>query len=161
MAKKEENKPQVVAPRTQEDLERRLADDHEPDSAVNTGTVLVNPNPFGDEAYAGTDPIYQNHANDTEKPYRASKGAEKKAEDLVREAHTLDEDDDDVVKDTGMGGKARRTVIQSPVQSMNAADYESAPEPEESTDEEEPDADSSGDPTVPPPAPQNPSGSNS
>jgi hypothetical protein len=110
-------------PRTQEDLEARLGDDHVPASAVNEGTVLVNPNPFGSEAYAGTDPIYQNHANDTEKPFRASKGAEKKAEDQVRNAHKL-AGDAEVVDDSGLGGKAERTRIQTPVQSMNAAESE-------------------------------------
>jgi hypothetical protein len=116
-------KPYITEPRTQKDLEERLSRDHVPASAVNEGSLLVNPNPFGSEAYVGTDPIYQNHASDTEKPLNASKGVEKKAEEQLRNAHKFS-DDDEVVDDAGFGGKAARTRVQSPVQSMNAADYE-------------------------------------
>lgn len=130
-------KPEYTQPRTQTDLEARLAD--EPPAA----SVVVNPNPFGDEAYAGTDPIYQNYANDTEKPLRAAKGVEKKAEDQIREAHKF-ADDADVVDDHGLGGKAARANVAS------SATVEPEPEPAP----EEPDTSGGGNPSVPPPAPQ-------
>lgn len=104
------------------DLEARLADGYEPDSVINSGVVVVNPNPFGSGDYAGTDPMYQNHANDTEKPYRATEGTEKKSEDLVRDLHKFSEDDT-VVDSPATGGKAVQTQVEQPVQSMNAADY--------------------------------------
>lgn len=133
-------KPEYTQPRTQTDLEARLAD--EPPAA----SVVVNPNPFGDEAYAGTDPIYQNHANDTEKPLRAAKGVEKKAEDQIREAHKF-ADGADVVDDHGLGGKAARAnVASSTTEQEDAAAPEPAPE--------EPDTSGGGNPSVPPPAPQ-------
>ena len=104
----EEKKEQVTEPSlAQQDLERRQAEDYVPDAAVKT--VTVNPNPFGYEAYAGTDPIYQNHANETEVPYESEDGPEKVAEEKVKELYSLDDvDEDDVVEDYGLGGKARR-----------------------------------------------------
>lgn len=38
------------------------------------------------EGYIGVDPIYQNHANDTEKPYASEGGGDKLAEEAYREA---------------------------------------------------------------------------
>lgn len=108
---------QVTKPSAaQEDLERRQADDYVPDAAVKT--VTVNPNPFGNEAYAGVDPIYQNHANDTEKPLAAQDGPEKVAEENVKKLYSLDNvAKEDVVDDYGQGGKARRAA--SPVVEPN------------------------------------------
>jgi hypothetical protein len=47
----------------------------------------VNPDHLPtDEGYVGVDPIYQNHANDTEKPYAAEGGADGLAEDAYADA---------------------------------------------------------------------------
>ena len=100
--KKEERKPVYTKPTTQVDLERRQAEDYESDLVVNRNTV--NPNPFGAEDYAGTDPIYQNHADDTHKPLAAGDGPEAKAE---KEVKKLYETDGELVDDFGMGGKAK------------------------------------------------------
>lgn len=72
------------------DAERRLELDNEnPDVHVVQPT---NPNHFGEGAYVGTDPIYQNYANDTEKPLAATSGPEKAALDALRaEADSSDE----------------------------------------------------------------------
>jgi hypothetical protein len=105
---KADDKPYLTKPTSQVDLETRLEDGYKPDSDVSDRRV-VNPNPFGAEDYASTDPIYQNHANDTEKPYRAEEGADKQAEQVVRDLHDLDGlDDSEVTEDHGMGGKAQR-----------------------------------------------------
>lgn len=113
----DKNKPYSTKPNTQLDLEARLSDDYTPESNVGN-TVTVNPNPYGSEAYVGTDPIYQNHANDTEKPYAAKSGAEKKAEEQVKELYSLDDvDDDQIVDDYGFGGKARVAVQAVPTAS--------------------------------------------
>lgn len=109
MAENEKQEEEYVTTpfNAQLDLERRQEEGYKPDSVL--GTVTVNPNPFGYEEYAGTDPIYQNHANDTEVPYAAEEGPEKVAEDNVKELYSLDDvDDDEVVEDYGLGGKARR-----------------------------------------------------
>lgn len=146
---KDENKPYITQPRTQTDLEARLAAEAPAPAAV------VNPNPFGDEAYAGTDPIYQNYANDTEKPLKAAKGVEKKAEDQLREAHKFS-DDDDLVDDPGLGGKAARANVASSVPADSGeqqGDASGQPAPNE------PDTSGGGDPAAPPPAPSStPSG---
>jgi hypothetical protein len=102
---KDDDKPYTTTSTAQQDMERRLADDYKPDADI-TNRQMVNPNPFGEEDYAGTDPIYQNHATDSSKPLRAKKGPEKKLEDFARELHKLDEGEDVVLHDTGLGGKA-------------------------------------------------------
>lgn len=103
------DKPYLTTPTFQQDLERRLDDDYVPDSDRGD-TVTVNPNPFGTEEYAGTDPIYQNHANETEKPLASKKGAVRLAEEQVKELHNLDEvDEGELSEDYGLGGKARKT----------------------------------------------------
>lgn len=68
-------------PTSQLDLEERLARGNE----VEPILVAINPNQQGlddVEGYVGTDPIYQNYANETEKPYAAEGGAEAEAEAL-------------------------------------------------------------------------------
>lgn len=107
MADEQKKEEQVTAPpATLVDLERRQAEDYTPDAAVRD--VVVNPNPFGHEEYAGTDPIYQNHANETEVPLAAEEGPEKDLEDKVHELYSLEDvDEAQVVEDYGQGGKAR------------------------------------------------------
>lgn len=81
----DENEPDegvtYTKPTSQLDLEARLANDNEAPAAVKT----LNPSEQGEDdedGYVGTDPIYQNHANDTEAPGEAEEGAEKDALDL-------------------------------------------------------------------------------
>lgn len=93
--------PYLVRPAHDEALEAQLK------AEAPTPTTIVNPNPLGSEDYVGTDPIYQNHANDTAKPLAAEEGVEKDAEDHLRELHNLDDaDEGDVVDDFGVGGMA-------------------------------------------------------
>lgn len=108
----QDDKPYLTRPTSQLDLERRLDEDHKPDSDLSL-SLKVNPNPFGDEDYAGTDPIYQNHANDTETPYAAEEGPDKDAEDAVRELYEFS-DDDEVVPDFGLGGESTRSTTAGP-----------------------------------------------
>lgn len=72
-------------PTSQLDLEARLERDNENPAAHVPG--YSNPASFGVEDYVGTDPVYQNHANDTEAPLKAEGGAEQKAEEFFRETH--------------------------------------------------------------------------
>jgi hypothetical protein len=105
---KKEEETYLTKPASQVDHERRLAEDYQPDARVD-GELVVNPNPFGAEDYAGTDPIYQNHANDTEAPLAAEEGPDKDAEDFVRDLHDLDDvDDGDKAEDYGLGGEATK-----------------------------------------------------
>jgi hypothetical protein len=104
----QDDKPYLVKPTAQLDLERRLEDGYVPD-AVTGNTVTVNPNPFGADDYVGTDPIYQNHANETEKPLASQEGVLKDAEDAHRELHSLDDlDDGQKAEDYGLGGLASK-----------------------------------------------------
>lgn len=72
-------KPQYSKPTSQVDLEERSKDDYVPPAQLIQGT---DPQP-AETSFVGVDPIYQNYANDTEKPMRAEEGAEKKFEDLA------------------------------------------------------------------------------
>lgn len=72
-------KPQYTKPTSQTDLEERQKPDYVPSSQLIQGT---DPD-LSDNGYVGVDPIYQNYTNDTEKPYLAEKGPEKKVEELV------------------------------------------------------------------------------
>lgn len=77
-----------VKPTSQLDLERRLKAEEEGSTPVFFETK--NPDEstlFGeDDSYRGTDPIYQNYANSTDKPLDAEKGADKLAEDAADSA---------------------------------------------------------------------------
>lgn len=79
------DKPELNVPSTAAlDMERRLADDNAP----TTGLLTVNPagaQEAAEEGYVGTDPIYQNHANDTEAPLAAEEGVWADAEDKYHE----------------------------------------------------------------------------
>lgn len=109
-----DDKPYRTKSSAQLDLERRLENSNESESRVGK-TVKVNPNPFGADDYAGTDPIYQNYANETEKPLRAEGGAFGDAEEEVRKLHDLgDLDEKQVAEDAGMGGKARVSEAGTP-----------------------------------------------
>lgn len=120
VAKKDEKKPQLGVPSTaQLDLERRQGNEYVGDSELASRRTFVNPSPLGEEEYIGTDPIYQNHANDTEKPLAASKGVWKDAEDAYKESVAIPEDTDEslVVDDPGMGGKAVVADVSVPTHS--------------------------------------------
>lgn len=106
MAKKPERVPSLA----EVDLENRLKDDHVGESVLASRRNTVQPNPLGEEDYVGTDAIYQNHANDTEKPLAAESGVEEKAEAFFNDQFDLsDADEDLVVDDPGLGGKALQT----------------------------------------------------
>jgi hypothetical protein len=102
MAQSQEDKPYTTRSTADLDLERRLSDDYVSDSDIRGNSVQLNPNPFGDEAYAGTDPIYQNYAEEVHKPLESKKGAFKAAEDHVKDLHKDEKEADD----PGLGGKA-------------------------------------------------------
>ena len=158
------------APTSQQDMERRLTDGFQEDSVLASRRTFVNPDPFGDEAYVGTDPIYQNHANDTEKPYAADGGALQKAEEQVADYYEAPEGAT-VVADPGMGGKAvlataTTDVADVPTAEVRGAVVHSDDVVEESVksdseddkgDEEEVSPPPSGDPSLPP-TPAVPSG---
>jgi hypothetical protein len=71
----EKKEAQYEKPTSQLDLEARQAEGYVPPSQ------LVQPNdpgvtPFDRGGYVGVDPVYQNAANETERPIRADEGAE-------------------------------------------------------------------------------------
>jgi hypothetical protein len=75
---------QYTKPNSQLDLEARLERKNEnPDVHV---PVAVNPNPVGEEEYIGTDPIYQNYANETEKPLAGDGAEQQVVEDFKKSA---------------------------------------------------------------------------
>lgn len=80
-------------PTSQVDLEERLKRDNE--SPLSVVRAENNHNPFGvdEEAYVNVDPVYQNHANDTEKPLEAKSGVEKKALETFKDAVAAAETD--------------------------------------------------------------------
>jgi len=108
MARKSERTPSAA----ELDLKARLSDDHKGESDLSTRTTTVQPNPFGEGDFVGTDPIYQKRANETEQPKAAESGPEKAAEEQFASQFEVDEDDDSVelVDDPGLGGKAVKTV---------------------------------------------------
>jgi hypothetical protein len=81
-------KPSFSKPNSQLDLEARQAEDYVPPSQVHPGTE----EPLSENGYIGTDPIYQNHANDTEAPYPVD---EDSAEGKVEVTHLSDDVDYD------------------------------------------------------------------
>jgi hypothetical protein len=68
-------------------LDSLLGEDHEPPERFPTSGPegLTTPTK---EGYVATDPIYQNHANSTEKPLAAKDGADALAEKAYKEAVT-------------------------------------------------------------------------
>lgn len=66
-------------PTSQVDLEARQQEDYVPPTQLQPG---VDPSP-SDTGYVGVDPIYQNFANETEKPYAAEGGPEAVVEETV------------------------------------------------------------------------------
>ena len=69
-------------------LDSLLGKDSEDREAPVYGGQSVNPSDVKaatKEGYIGTDPVYQNHANDTEKPLAAKGGADKLAEAAYKE----------------------------------------------------------------------------
>lgn len=101
-----DDKRYLTKSRAELDLERRLDPEYKPDSQVG-GTVTVNPNPFGADAYVGTDPIYQNHSTDQNKPFTSEKGVEADALKAYSEEHEAELEGATVAEDYGFGGKAR------------------------------------------------------
>jgi hypothetical protein len=72
-------KPSYSKPTSQIDLEERTKDGYVPSGQLLQGT---DPQP-AETGFVGVDPIYQNYANETEKPLLAEKGAESKFEQLA------------------------------------------------------------------------------
>jgi hypothetical protein len=70
-------KPSYSKPTSQLDLEARQKPDYVPPGVVKQGEDQG----LSDNGYIAVDPIYQNHANDTEAPIRAEKGPEAKVFD--------------------------------------------------------------------------------
>lgn len=90
----------------QEDLARRL----DPDYEGVQKPKLLNPG-YGDaepgNLYLGTNPEYQNHANDTEAPYQAEEGPDQLAEEKALAAY-----DSHDVKDQAADLDANQTLDQ-------------------------------------------------
>lgn len=71
-------------PTSQLDLEERLKDGNE---VERFKIETIDPaDQVNEDGYVGTDPVYQNHAEDTHKPLAAEGGADAKAEKLYAEA---------------------------------------------------------------------------
>ena len=87
MAEKE--KVVYTKPTSQTDLEARLESEKNGENPFALASSTVNPGTPDetDGLYVGTDPIYQNHANDTEAPLQAQKGGEKLAEEKFLKAY--------------------------------------------------------------------------
>lgn len=171
------DKPERVPSNAELDLKARLGDDYKGESDLSTRTTTVQPNALGDEAYVGTDPIYQNHANDTEKPYASRGGPERAAERAFADQYPdLDDVDEElVVDDPGLGGKAVKTVShlaqpdvpdvtvgasadvthagEDAAKDQRIADLESRVEELESGKSDDEDEDKDDGSTPPPPAP--------
>ena len=83
VVKKEDKTPKPVftKPTSQLDLEARLAVDNE----VKPPSPPVNPS-VDDSGFIGTDPIYQNRANETDQPLDADEGPDKLAEEAFRKS---------------------------------------------------------------------------
>lgn len=116
-------KTQQTRPNSQLDLERRLKVDNDNPDVKVVGTT--NPDPVGavEEAYIGTDPIYQNHANDTEKPYSAEKGPEKEQEEAFVDSQLSHLDpvkDADFAKDTSTEDKKALKDVHAANKDKNA-----------------------------------------
>jgi hypothetical protein len=82
MAENNDQETQVTKSTQQLDLEARQAEDYVSPLAV-AKTVGPEQSLLGEDGYVGTDPIYQNYANETEAPLAAEEGAEKVLEDRV------------------------------------------------------------------------------
>lgn len=80
MAEKE--KVVYTKPTSQLDLEARQEAEKKGENPFAVADAVRNPTGPEEtkDLYVGTDPIYQNHANDTEAPKQSEKGAEKDAE---------------------------------------------------------------------------------
>lgn len=95
MAKEKQNQPQYAPPASQVDLEARLANGNQSGNILSTADsypeavegdenareFVVEGNETDD--YINVDPIYQNYANETEAPYRATEGPEADLESIV------------------------------------------------------------------------------
>ena len=93
-------KVEYTKPTSQLDLEARL--DSEDDEKLGTPLFpMKNPDlePTKD-GYVGTDPVYQNFANDTEKPLAADGGADQLAEEAAQDAYGDAEESNEAVKKT-------------------------------------------------------------
>lgn len=84
-------KAQYSKPASELDLEARQKKDYQPSSVVGQAQ---DPQ-VSDNGYVAVDPIYQNHANDTEAPVKAEGGAEAKVfEDHLAEDADFGGDED-------------------------------------------------------------------
>lgn len=100
--------PYLTKSNAELDLEARTTDGR-PNEAVGSATLTLNPNPLGADEYVGVDPIYQNYANETEKPLASQDGVEKEVEQAHRKAYDLsDVDDSQKVVDPGLGGETTK-----------------------------------------------------
>jgi hypothetical protein len=131
-----------VKPTSQLDLERRLGEDP-PNTLFKTvnpveSTLTADDNTSeltgGDDGdlYVGTDPIYQNHANDTEKPLQAEEGPDKSAEDFY-----LDTVDSEGGTEAGDQLKEAYGAVTPNVQSEGSTVTEAQAESTDSTNEKD------------------------
>ena len=81
MAQKKAQEAQYAPPASQVDLEERLASGNASHRILSTADIAVQePRPDDVEGYINVDPIYQNHANDTEAPLQGEEGPEAELE---------------------------------------------------------------------------------
>lgn len=85
-----------------------------------------------ESAYAGTDPIYQNHANDVDKPLKATSGVDKLLETAHKEAATQEAQETDpavvgnyATSQVGVTGGQKESESEAP------ANDDSTPEDDE------------------------------
>ncbi len=116
-------------PTSQLDLEARRADDYESPLKV-AATGEPGDTPFDNAGYIGVDPVYQNAANETERPMRQTEGVEA-----------------DVIKDAGHEHNTGTFDDESPIPTPDER-----PEKEEKKDEDEGKSDDTGSATPPTPA---------
>lgn len=124
---KNDDKPKEAVyekPTSQLDLEARQADDYESPLRV-AATGEPGDTPFDNAGYIGVDPVYQNAANETERPMRQTEGPEAQ-----------------VIKDAGHEHNTGTFDDESPVPTADER-----PEKEDKSDEEDENTESATPPT--------------
>ena|SRR5690349_15437782 len=127
----EETKATYEKPTSQLDLEARQADGYVPPSQLTTPNE-PGVTPYDRGGYVGVDPVYQNAANETERPMRAEDGPEAKLfSDAGHDENVAEFDDEsplpivDPEKDPLVADAAAVTGDNAPTPTGKAADEQS------------------------------------
>lgn len=136
-SKKDKPEEEVVytKPTSQVDLEQRL-DADEPDPHGFLKSVNPDPNLGSEDGYVGTDPVYQNHAVDTDEPLAAEEGADKAAEEHFADAYGDGSGPSDAVKENY---GAVTVATQGDQSTTEDADTSTEEEADEEDEDETPD----------------------